>query len=292
LQATARTPAVDPPAPSLSTGPCTWQLHAGCWAGCLASGLYCCDTHTLLYDASAPTPEVPAGHEWHHRLFISQLSVSWFEVGGPCRPLTQPSLHCAPLALAPPRPPRQGNLPSLSAPKGRELCFLRPIHGCWCWVCQSLPACCSLASRGTRLSPTVAMPSATGSGPGLKSEKEPRCPGRQRTPANALRGLASPTPSTLAAPMALCSLGSCVGGGDGRLLCCRVCRCCCLLPGAGAGGFAPSTIQESRFAAYLGHSTARGVLCARLLTQPSTPRRSAARQGRPRRSPQTARRLL
>jgi hypothetical protein len=69
-------------------------------------------TRTLLYDASPPTPEVPAGREWHHRpppLFISQLSVSWFEVGGPCRPLTQPSLHCAPLALAPPRPPRQGN---------------------------------------------------------------------------------------------------------------------------------------------------------------------------------------
>jgi hypothetical protein len=63
-----------------------------------------------------------------------------------------------------------------------------------------------------------------------------------RTPANALRGLASPTPSTLAAPMALCSLGSWVGGGHGwRLLCCRVCRCCCLLPEAGAGGFAPSS---------------------------------------------------
>jgi hypothetical protein len=54
-------------------------------------------------------------------------------------------------------------------------------------LCQSLPACSSsLASRGIRLSPTVAMPSTTGSGPGLKSGKEPRCPGRQRTPCVAL----------------------------------------------------------------------------------------------------------
>jgi hypothetical protein len=205
--------------------------------------------------------------------------------------------HTALIALRPigsrPAPPAASGQFTLAQCPQRPRAVLFAAHpSLLVLVCQSLPACCSLASRGTRLSPTVAMPSATGSGPGLKSEKEPRCPGRQRTPANALRGLASPTPSTLAAPMALCSLGSCVGGGDGRLLCCRVCRCCCLLPGAGAGGFAPSTIQESRFAAYLGHSTARSVFCARLLTQPSTPRRSAARQGRPRRSPQTARRLL
>jgi hypothetical protein len=149
-------------------------------------------TRTLLYDASAPTPEVPAGREWHHRpppLFISQLSVSWFEVGGPCRPLTQPSLHCAPLALAPPRPPRQGNLPSLSAPRGRELCFLRPIHRCWCWsasLCQRAAVSLVAAPGFHRLWPC---PLPLALGPDSSPKRSPDAPDaseRQRTPCVAL----------------------------------------------------------------------------------------------------------
>jgi hypothetical protein len=101
-----------------------------------------------------------------------------------------------PIGCRPAAPPRQGNLPSLSAPRGREpswlRCFLRPV--------LSAP----LDRLGTRLSPTVAMLPPTGSGPGLKSEGDPDAPDASERPAWPCLTDAS----TLAAPMALCSLGS------------------------------------------------------------------------------------
>jgi hypothetical protein len=179
-----------------------------------------------------------------------------------------------------PRPARRvraiypRSVPQCPQSKGREplsRCFLRPMAfgsllasghaspsprlgaplSVSASLCQSLPACSSLASRGTRLSPTVAMPSATGSGPGLKSEESPDAPDASERPAW---------------PCLTDALDACRPHGplqprllDGWrwwwswcLLCCRVCRCCCLLPGAGAGGFAPSTQPRVTFPCLLG----------------------------------------
>jgi hypothetical protein len=157
---------------------------------------------------SRPTLQLAMG--WHHSpppLFISQLSVSWFEVGGPCRPLTQPSLRCAPLAVAPPRRRVRAIYPRSVPPEAESR------RGCGAFCGLSCLRLSTVSAPGFHRRWPCCLQLALGPGSSPKAIQMPRMP------ANALRGLASPTPPRLQPPWPFAASAHGSGGGGGVVCC-------------------------------------------------------------------------